>query len=108
MPQPLDRASSHACRDSVTELIWFTLGRRQLQDLSIRLGLATVRSSSTVWMPALAVNLLRQSLTLELTKGLAGGSLCPHVPRPGTEGTFWLHVAGQVCAGDLDAGFHAG
>ena len=47
---------------SVTEPIWLTFNSRQLQAFSstarsIRLGLVTVRSSPTIWIPTLAVNL---------------------------------------------------
>lgn len=47
---------------SVTEPIWLTLSSKQLQAFSstarsMRLGLVTVRSSPTIWMPTLAVNL---------------------------------------------------
>lgn len=48
-------------RDSITEVIWFTLSRRQFQDflstaLAILLGLVTVGLSPTTWISALPVN----------------------------------------------------
>lgn len=53
---------THACRDSVTEPIWFTLSSRQLQAFSstaleMRLGFVTVRSSPTTWMSVVPVKL---------------------------------------------------
>lgn len=60
------REATYACRDSVTEPIWLTLSRRQLHDFSataleILLGLVTVRSSPTTWIPALPVNFCQAS-----------------------------------------------
>lgn len=51
---------TYACMASVTEPIWFTLSSRQLQArssaaFSILLGLVTVRSSPTTWIPTWAV-----------------------------------------------------
>ena len=53
---------THAWMASVTEPIWLTFSSRQLQAFSstarsIRFGLVTVRSSPTIWIPTLAVNL---------------------------------------------------
>lgn len=53
---------THAWMASVTEPIWLTLSSRQLQAFSstarsMRFGLVTVRSSPTIWIPTLAVNL---------------------------------------------------
>lgn len=57
---------THAWMDSVTEPIWLTLSRRQLQAFFshacwMRLGFVTVRSSPTTWISTDPVNLLQFS-----------------------------------------------
>merc|ERR1719474_497331 len=64
VPQPLLLASRWALMLSVTDPIWLTLRRRQLQAffstaVVIRVGLVTVRSSPTIWILVLAVILLQ-------------------------------------------------
>merc|ERR1712212_363838 len=60
VPQLFFLASRWALMDSVTDPIWFTLSSRQLQAFFstavwIRVGLVTVRSSPTIWIPVLPV-----------------------------------------------------
>merc|ERR1719369_2406227 len=64
VPQPLLLARRWALMLSVTEPIWFTLSRRQLQAFLstavwMRVGLVTVRSSPTIWMGVAAVILVQ-------------------------------------------------
>ena len=78
---------THAWMASVTEPIWLTFSSRQLQAFSstarsIRLGLVTVRSSPTIWIPTLAVNLDQaaqsswsKGSSMETTVGRTEGAL---------------------------------
>lgn len=68
---------THAWMASVTEPIWLTFSSRQLQAFSstarsIRLGLVTVRSSPTIWIPTLAVE-LGPGRPIVLVKGVLNG-----------------------------------
>merc|ERR1719411_1925898 len=64
VPHPLAFAGLCAAIDSVTEPIWLTLRRRQLQAFLstavwILLGLVTVRSSPTIWMSVSELSLVQ-------------------------------------------------
>merc|ERR1711884_175588 len=62
--EPLALASLWASMDSVTDPIWLTLRRRQLQAflstaIWILFGLVTVRSSPTIWMSVSELSLVQ-------------------------------------------------
>lgn len=95
---PLPCRGTHAWMDSVTEPIWLTFSRRQLQAFCstafwMRLGLVTVKSSPTIWICTCVRNFFQVSQSswskgssMETTGSRGGGQQPQSFPLSSSPG----------------------